>query len=135
MSSLLTRLALLAGCAFFTCMALAHFFGLKWPILFVYYNTPLHDYQDKIISFAAIAYIGLWYVESKSRDAVPVVLIVLALTVLGPSSVNMSPTLTNLHSEDQSTTPLLAANRPHRGLLGCAFCVVEAATGRRPNVA
>ena len=105
MNSSLTRLALLAGCAYFTCMAIAHFFGIKVPLLFVYYDTPFHAYQDKIISFAVTAYIGLWYVASKSRDAVPVALIVLALTVLGLSSVNMSPTLTDLLTEDQSTTP------------------------------
>ena len=104
MNSSLTRLALLAGCAYFTCMAIAHFFGIKVPLLFFYYDTPFHAYQDKIISFAVTAYIGLWYVASKSRDAVPVALIVLALTVLGLSSVNLSPALTNLLTEGQSTT-------------------------------
>lgn len=105
MNSSLTRLALLAGCAYFTCMAVAHFFGIKIPILFVYYDTPFHAYQDKIISFAVTAYIGLWYVASKSRDAMPVVLIVLGLTVLGLASVNMSSTLNELLAEGQTTAP------------------------------
>ncbi len=60
MNSTLTRAALLAGVAYFCCMALAHFFGLKWPLLFVYYDTPFFAYQDKIISFAVTAYIGLF---------------------------------------------------------------------------
>jgi hypothetical protein len=96
MNSPLTRYAFLAGAANFSCMALAHFFGIKQPLLFVYYDTPFHAYQDKIISFAVTAYIALFWLASKSREAVPAALIVMALTVLGLASVNMSDALASV---------------------------------------
>lgn len=105
MNSPLTRYAFLAGVAYFCAMALAHFFGIKQPLLFVYYDTPFHAYQDKIISFAMTAYIALFWLASKSREAVPAALIVLALTVLGLASVNMSDALASVLTEGQSTTP------------------------------
>lgn len=105
MNSPLTRYAFLAGVAYFCCMALAHFFGIKQPLLFVYYDTPFHAYQDKIISFAVTAYIALFWLASKSREAVPAALIVMALTVLGLASVNMSDALASVLTEGQSTLP------------------------------
>ncbi|MCP9480827.1 hypothetical protein NNA36_02515 [Shimia sp. CNT1-13L.2] len=105
MNSPLTRYAFLAGVAYFCCMSLAHFFGMKQPLLFVYYDTPFHAYQDKIISFAVTAYIALFWLASKSREAVPAALIVMALTVLGLASVNMSDALASVLTEGQSTLP------------------------------
>ena len=105
MNSSLTRYAFLAGVAYFCAMALAHFFGIKQPLLFVYYDTPFHAYQDKIISFAVTAYIALFWLASKSREAVPAALLVMALTVLGLASVNMSDALASVLTEGQSTTP------------------------------
>jgi len=105
MNSTLTRIALLAGVVYFCCMALAHFFSFKVPVLFVYYDTPFHAYQDKIISFAVIAYAALFYLASTSRDAVPAAILVLGLTVLGLASVNVSPSLTGLLTKDQTTLP------------------------------
>ena len=105
MNSPLTRYAFLAGVAYFCAMALAHFFGIKQPLLFVYYDTPFHAYQDKIISFAMTAYIALFWLASKSREAVPAALIVMALTVLGLASVNMSDALASVLTEGQSTLP------------------------------
>jgi hypothetical protein len=61
MNSKPTKYAFLAGVAYFCCMAFAHFFGVKVPVLFVYYDTPFYAYQDKIISFAVCAYIALFY--------------------------------------------------------------------------
>lgn len=102
-NSPLTRAAFLAGCAYFVCMALAHFFGLKWPLLFIYYDTPFYAYQDKIISFAVTAYIALFWLASRSRDAVPAALLVLALTVLGLASVNFSSALDSVLEPGQGT--------------------------------
>jgi hypothetical protein len=39
----------------------AHYFGTKQPMIFVYYNTPLYAYLEKIISFAVVSYIALFY--------------------------------------------------------------------------
>lgn len=87
------RLALWAGVAYFCCMAVAHFFGLKYPLLFVYYDVPFHAYQDKIISFAVVAYVCLFANAALHRSAVPAALVALGVTVLGLGTVNASEAL------------------------------------------
>ena len=89
----LLRLALWAGVAYFCCMAVAHFFGLKYPLVFVYYDVPFYAYQDKIISFAVVAYICLFANAALHRSAVPGALVALGVTVLGLSAVNASDAL------------------------------------------
>lgn len=105
MNSQLTKYAFLAGAAYFCCIATAHFFSFKVPILFVYYDTPFYAYQDKIISFAVCAYIALFYSASQHRSAALNAIVVLAITVLGLSSVNLSSALASVLQEGQSTTP------------------------------
>lgn len=87
------RLALWAGVAYFCCMALAHFFGLKYPILFVYYDVPFYAYQDKIISFAVVAYACLFANAALHRSGVPAAIVALGVTVLGLGAVNGSDAL------------------------------------------
>jgi hypothetical protein len=90
---LLLRIALWAGAAYFCCMAVAHFFGLKYPLLFVYYDVPFYAYQDKIISFAVVAYICLFVNAALDRSAVPAAILAIGVTVLGLSAVNGSDAL------------------------------------------
>ena len=105
MNSPALRWSLLAGVAYFCAMALAHFFGLKQPMLFVYYDTPYYAYQDKIISFAVLAYAGLFFAAAKDRSVVPIALTVLCLTVMGLSFVNSSSDLKAVLKEGQTTAP------------------------------
>ena len=105
MNSKLTKVAFLSGAAYFVCMAIAHFFVIKVPVLFVYYDTPFHGYQDKIISFAVCAYVALFYSASKHRDVAFTAIIVLGLTALGLSAVNVSEALISTLAVDQSTLP------------------------------
>ncbi|MES9972881.1 MAG: hypothetical protein ABW094_01385 [Candidatus Thiodiazotropha sp.] len=105
MNSKLTKYAFLVGVAYFCCMATAHFLGTKVPVLFVYYDTPFYAYQDKIISFAVCAYIALFYSASQHRSVALNAIIVLAVTVLGLSSVNLSSSLASVLEEGQSTLP------------------------------
>ncbi len=104
-NSSLTRYAFLAGVAYFCCMAIAHYFGIKVPVLFVYYDTPFYAYQDKIISFAVCAYVGLFYAASRTRSVAPIAIVVLAVTVLGLISVNLSEALAAVLKDGQSTLP------------------------------
>lgn len=82
-----------AGVAYFCCMAVAHFLGIKVPILFVYCDTPYYAYQDKIIAFAVIAYACLFFAAARSRETVPAALVAIWITVLGLSAVNLSDAL------------------------------------------
>ena len=92
-SSKLLTLTLWAGVAYFCAMATAHFFGLKVPLLFVYYDVPYHAYQDKIISFAVVAYVCLFASAARIPEVVPAALVALGVTVLGLSAVNVSDAL------------------------------------------
>lgn len=105
MNSPLLKYGLLAGAAYFCCMAVAHYFGIKLPLLFIYYDTPFYAYQDKIISFAVVSYIALFYSAARHRVMVPATLIVLGVTILGLASVNMSDALASVLKEGQSTMP------------------------------
>lgn len=104
-NSAITRIALLSGAAYFICMAIAHFFSIKVPVLFVYYDTPFFAYQDKIISFAVCAYVALFHAASRHRDIALSAIIVLAITVFGLSAVNVSEALATVLEPGQSTLP------------------------------
>lgn len=86
-------------------MAIAHYFSIKVPLLFVYWDTPFYAYQDKIISFSVCAYVALFYAASQHRAVALNAIITLAITVLGLSSINMSTELETVMREGQSTTP------------------------------
>ncbi len=105
MNSQLTKIAFLSGATYFCCMAIVHFFSIKVPILFVYYDTPFYGYQDKIISFAVCAYIALFYSAAQHRPVALNAIIVLAITVVGLSFVNISTDLASVLQEGQSTVP------------------------------
>ena len=105
MNSQITKYAFLSGAIYFVFMAIAHFVGFKVPILFVYYDTPFYSYQDKIISFAVIAYVALFYAAAKHREVAILAMIVLALTVAGLSAVNVSNDLATVLDAGQSTLP------------------------------
>ena len=55
-----------------------------------------YAYQDKIISFAVVAYACLFFVAARSREAVPAALVSIWITVLGLSSVNLSSALASV---------------------------------------
>ncbi|MAZ21050.1 hypothetical protein [Roseovarius sp.] len=125
----LLRLGLLASVAYFIAMSIAHFFGIKVPILFVYYDTPFYAYQDKIIAFAVVSYIGLFYAASRDIKTVPIALIVLGLTVLGLISVNLSDALASVLADGQSTWPYWAQT----GMLAGIWAVLTLLYIRRPD--
>ena len=102
-SSKLLDWCLWACVAYFCCMSIAHFFGIKMPVLFVYYDTPFFAYQDKIISFAVVAYIALFYSAAKVREVVPAALVTLWLTAAGLAHVNLSEALGGLEGEKSMT--------------------------------
>ncbi|MEM7235521.1 MAG: hypothetical protein AAF517_25335, partial [Planctomycetota bacterium] len=64
-----------------------------------------YAYQDKIISFAVLAYAGLFFAAARDRSVVPIALTVLCLTVMGLSFVNSSPDLKAVLKEGQATAP------------------------------
>ncbi len=122
MNSTPTKIALYSGVAYFCCMAIAHFFSIKVPVLFVYYDTPFYAYQDKIIAFAVCAYIALFVAAARHRDVALLAIGILVLTVVGLSSVNLSEALATVLRAEQSTLPYWLQT----GAIA-AYCMVLAA--------
>ncbi len=48
--------SLLGGAIYFFLITIAHLFGIKIPILFIYFNVPSYIYQDMIIAFLSFAF-------------------------------------------------------------------------------
>ena len=97
------RLMLLICVAFFASMATAHFLGLKWPVLFVYYDTPYYAYQDRIIAFTLVSYAILFFAAARERVVVPYALVSIWVTILGLSYINLSPELHEVLIPTQGT--------------------------------
>jgi hypothetical protein len=74
-------------------MSIAHFFGIKLPLLFVYYDIPFYAYQDKIISFCVVTYVILFLGAFQKQEIAPYAIISLYTTVAGLSLINMSSAL------------------------------------------
>jgi hypothetical protein len=85
-----------AGTVYFVAMATAHFFGLKYPLLFIYYDVPFYEYQDKIISFCAFTYACLFHAAAQNLETVPSALVSMIGTVLGLSYINASTALSGV---------------------------------------
>lgn len=50
------KLLLLSGSVYFFLIATFHMFGIKIPIIYIYYNVPSYSYQDRVISFLAFGW-------------------------------------------------------------------------------
>jgi len=48
--------SLLGGAIYFFLITIAHIFGIKIPILFIYFNVPSYIYQDMIIAFLSFGF-------------------------------------------------------------------------------
>ena len=101
----LLRTALLAGTGYFVCMSVAHFFSVKFPVLFIYYDTPFYAYQDKIISFCAFVYALVFQAAIHSPAVVPVAIRSMAATVVGLSLVTTSSALKSVVGPEHSFAP------------------------------
>ena len=90
---------------YFLFMAIAHFFGLKYPLLFIYYDVPFYAYQDRIISFAVVAYVALFFEAFRKPSVRPSAIAVMFITYLGLTAVNNSQGLQDVMEAHQSTMP------------------------------
>ncbi|HEX8947945.1 MAG TPA: hypothetical protein VF790_03215 [Dissulfurispiraceae bacterium] len=83
---------LLAGAVYFLAVAIAHMVGTKVPLLFVYYDVPSYEYQDRIISFLSFGWSVFLYMASidplKNRGTVKAILIAGFAAVSGLHVIN-----------------------------------------------
>ncbi len=102
-NELILKYSFLTCFIYFVCMAIAHFFGIKWPILFVYYDVPFYAYQDKIISFCVVTYAILFFGAFQNRVLAPYAILSLITTVVGLSLINMSNALGSVLNDATTT--------------------------------
>jgi len=65
----LLRWAFFGGAIYFALISIAHMFGWKVPIFFIYYNLPSFAYQDKLIALLAFGWAMFLYSGYKSTKA------------------------------------------------------------------
>lgn len=108
------RWSLWAGAAYFAAVALTHTFGIKLPVVFIYFDVPSHPYQDQIIGFLAFGWSAFFYTAARApREARHLVAAILAAglaAVAGLAAINLRT--------DFST--LTAAPRLEAHWIGCA---------------
>jgi len=87
------RWSLLAGAAYFALVAIAHTFGIKLPVLFIYFDLPSHPYQDQIIGFLCFGWSALFHAAARDPQAArPIIGSVLTAgltAVLGLAAINL----------------------------------------------
>ena len=95
-SDTILKYSFLVGVGYFVCMSIAHFFGIKVPVLFIYYDVPFYEYQDMIISFCVVTYAILFFAAFQNRALAPHAIFSLLATILGLSSINASNALSTV---------------------------------------
>lgn len=85
--------SLLAGAAYFALVAVAHTFGIKLPVVFIYFDLPSHAYQDQIIGFLCFGWSALFHAAARdpqaARPLVGSVLVAGLAAVLGLAAINL----------------------------------------------
>ena len=84
------RWSLQAGAAYFVCVAIAHWAGVKVPGLFVYYNIPSYAYQDKGIGILSFGWAMFLFAASKELSILPAIIAAGMAGILGFSIINLS---------------------------------------------
>ena len=128
----LLSLALFANVGYFVAMAGAHWFSVKVPLLFIYYDTPFYAYQDKIIAFCAGTYAILNLAAARHRVVVPYAVASLALTTAGLCAINASNDLRAVLPAGASTS----AYWIQTGLIGAltgTLALLHAAPGEKKS--
>ncbi len=85
--------SLLGGAIYFFLITIAHVFGIKIPILFIYFNVPSYIYQDMIIAFLSFGlgmflYAGFASVRSNQILIVKYIIIAGFGIILGLININ-----------------------------------------------
>ncbi len=101
------KILLIMGGIYFLLVSIAHLIGLKMPGLFIYYNVPSYEYQDKIISFLAFGWSMFFFITStdviKYQSIVKILIISGLIAVLGLSFINLTTDFNLLYGEIDTT--------------------------------
>lgn len=91
-STAILKWLLLAGAAYFLGIAVVHTFGIKVPLLYIYFTVPSYVYQDRIISFLALGWSVFLFTAFidpvKNRDLVRAIHVAGVIAIIGLSVIN-----------------------------------------------
>jgi hypothetical protein len=83
---------LLAGATYFLAISISHMLGIKVPLLFIYYNVPSYEYQDRMISLLSFGWSVFLFTASRdplqNRGVVKAVLIAGIGAIFGLTVIN-----------------------------------------------
>ena len=82
--------SLQAGAAYFVCVTIAHWAGVKVPGLFVYYNIPSYAYQDRGIGIMTFGWAMFLLAVSRHLMMLPYLIAAGIAGIIGFSVNNVS---------------------------------------------
>lgn len=92
--------SLFAGGIYFFLISMAHIFALKIPGLYIYFNVPSYEYQDKIIAFLTFGWSIYFFQAAKNPvkqiNVVKSILFAGAGAIIGLIYINMSTNFTDI---------------------------------------
>ncbi len=97
--------SLLAGAAYFLCIAIVHVAGIKVPGLFIYYNVNSYQYQDNIISFLAFGWAAFFYAGSGHTEIIKPVLLSAVVALAGLSNNTLTSDFSSINGVETSAIP------------------------------
>ena len=77
--------SLFSGGIYFILISIVHLLGVKVPGLYIYFNVPSYDYQDKIISFLAFGW-GIIFIQA-SRNPIKYIYIIRSILIAGLAAI------------------------------------------------
>jgi hypothetical protein len=90
--STMLKWLLLIGALYFLAVSAAHMMRIKVPLLFVYYNVPSYDYQDRIISFLSFGWSLFLFIAARdpeeNRTLVKAILVAGIAAIFGLHMIN-----------------------------------------------
>jgi len=102
-SKKILRIVLFSGFAYFFLMALAHTLGIKVPGLFIYYNVPSYEYQDRIISVLTFGW-SVFFLKAainpiRNQNIIQILIIIGAVAIAGLIRINYGTDFAGLNPE------------------------------------
>ena len=88
--------SLFAGTLYFSAIAVVHMLGFKVPGLYIYFDVPSYEYQDRIISVLAFGWAMFFYVCARNAEMVWYVIISGVVALAGLSYINLSTDFSSL---------------------------------------
>jgi len=90
---IILKWSLFIGVIYFLSVSMVHMFGIKIPVLFIYFDVPSYTYQDRIISFLCFGWSIFLFTAFinpiKNIDLIKAILFAGSGAIVGLSVINL----------------------------------------------